>query len=877
MSSLVAAIRAGRLAEVVGLLAEMTDAERRACLPELKELRKELRQEPWGSASRRAYPGLHAAGAACQSGAVAAATWLAGADMRWSQASPAVLLQVLSDRDPAWLGDVVHRLAQRPVSSEVPYELMAGLVRLSGCAVPTTAAYVEGWMEHIDGVWQHGDTVLDRLRRDPHLAELVGAVFETPDIGGRIDWGPEEGSNSWTHALAVLTQEGRLDRKVMVDVCLARLLRGGSPNDHRGFLRLLTRLELSRAEQRERVADWIAFASEAPSTVATHAQSVLGVLALDGELTARQLAEVTEAVLFRPEKKLARAQLVLLGKVLSRRPADAAELLPAVGQAFGHEDSDVQERALKLVERHLGKIDAPRVREELAQASGLLTPGFRARAALLFGTEVTEPEEYEELLPPVPEPVRVAPAPESPAELAEEVGALLASQGETLASVQDTSSFERVLDGLVRHAHRDTGALAEALRPAVTGRWWLGSAPEYLAHHFGNDWYGLDLVLATLLADVPIETLRPRTHQDHCAHASFARPFQARLREVAHRMRTDPLPFLLATPTWSTGSVEPEELVARLAEYRRLGARPGEADFAQALLRVRKDDRSRASVAAKAAAELGTAEGARLARWLTTDGPAAPTVRRRTQDSSVVLELGEVPQYQEEFPVQFRGIGRPVIPFHEHRRCAHWHATDPEHWLGVIPGRRELVAARLLVDLAWSSRWDGRNESIPLPLLAEAEGEAGEAVHLCLAYGLGSRHQEDRLSAVDALLVLAARGQLDPARLGADLVELVGCGAVKPVRLVESLRTAAATGAYATVWAILRHILPGLLGDLMTEAGATPVRGLGDLLAVGAECVERTRADGDVMHLAEAAARKGSSRVVSQARRLHAALTAGAA
>ncbi len=183
MSSLMEAVRAGRTAEAVGLLDGLTDAERRAFLPELKALRKELRKAPWEEPSRRAYPALHAAGAACETGAAAAATWIAASDMRWSQSSPALLLHILGDRDTAWLADVTHRLAGRPASSSVPYELMAGLVRLSGCPVPTTDAYVRGWVEHTGHLWQRGDTLLDRLRKDPHLAELVAAVFETEDIG----------------------------------------------------------------------------------------------------------------------------------------------------------------------------------------------------------------------------------------------------------------------------------------------------------------------------------------------------------------------------------------------------------------------------------------------------------------------------------------------------------------------------------------------------------------------------------------------------------------------------------------------------------------------------------------------------------------------
>lgn len=86
--ALLKAVRAGHTVEAAGLLDGMTDGERRSCLPDLKELRKELRAAPWNAASRVAHPALHAAGAACHTGAAGAATWIAAADMRWSQASP---------------------------------------------------------------------------------------------------------------------------------------------------------------------------------------------------------------------------------------------------------------------------------------------------------------------------------------------------------------------------------------------------------------------------------------------------------------------------------------------------------------------------------------------------------------------------------------------------------------------------------------------------------------------------------------------------------------------------------------------------------------------------------------------------------------------
>jgi hypothetical protein len=874
MSSLIEAVRAGRTAEAVGLLDGMTDAERRAFLPELKELRKELRADRWDAPARRAHPALHLAGAACQTGAAAVASWLAAPDMRWSQAKAAELIDVLGDRDPGWLADVARRLAERPVSADVPYELMAGLVRLAGCPAPTTQAYVEGWVQHIGGAWQRTDSVLVRLRQDPHAPRLVTALFETDDIGGRMEWSGREGLDGWTEAFTQLTAEGALERTVVVDACVARLLRGGSTTDNRVFLRVLKALALTRDEERERTADWLALASDAVSMVAAHAQSVLAALALDGELPARRLAEMSGAVLFRTEKKLVRAQLVLLGKVLARDAATADELLPAAAQAFGHEDSDVQERALKLVERHVKKAGAE-VRDELAAAAEQLVPALRARAVGTLGAVPVAPEPvtYEEVLPPAPEPLRVAPAPESAAELAEEVGALLTSGG-------DVAAFERTLDGLVRHAHEDRHALVEALGPAVSRLWWVGGEPDHVAQYaFGDRLSPLELVLATLLGKVPTATLHSAiqhgTSARACVHSPMARAFDARISEVAFRIDTDPLPFLLSTPTWSTGLLEPEVLVARLDTYRQLGALPSAADFAQALLRVRRADRSAATSAAEAAAALGTAEGARLAQWLTSGGPTLPPDRRRTAHARILVELGELEELQEDFPPAFQELGGPVSVYRDRWHCYHWDDALRQHWLALLPERRELIAARILRDVSTVAVDDTRGAAAILPLLAESDGEAGDAVHLCLAYGLGARHEEDRLAAVDALLVLAARGQLDVELLGADLGQLVRRGAVKPLRLADSARTAAATGANATIWGMLRHTLPVLLADLATggpDGQAGQSRGLGDLLGVAAECAERSGARGELPHLARTADRRGSSRLVTQARRLRGAL-----
>lgn len=883
--TLMTAVRKGKVSAVIELVTDMTTEERRAAVPELKALRTELRKEPWSDRARQIRPALHAAGAACHSGASAAAAWIAGSEMTWAPAAPPVLLNLLAYRDRQWQADVATRLADRPESARVPFALMSGLVRLSGCEVPTTDSYVRGWLNSATTTWQlSGPLLAERLGRDAHLVPLVNALFELDDIGWRLEWNyGQDGAQGWIPALAQLTEQGFLDRKTMIDGCVARLLRGGSTVDQRAFLALFKALSPTREEERERTGDWMALATDAAVAIASHAQSVLAALALDGGLTARQLAETSRGVLFRPEKKLVRAQLVLLGKVLRATPSAASALLPAVAEGFGHPDTDLQERAVKLVERWAGRADQE-ARDEILASAELLSGVLRPRAAAALGVvpaalERGTPEVYGEILPPVPLARRVDPAPETVEELAEEVGALLA------ARTQDVAVFERVLDGLVRHTYRDHEALVEALRPVVAGCWWYptedgprGSADT----NFRARPYGVEVVLASLFDGVKPSTLHLALRKDgsprsDCAHAKLERPWRARLYETAYRLRTEPLPFLLSTPTWASGLLEAGELVARLGEYRRLGAPVAEADFAQALRRVRHDATADPAVsggAAAAASALGTPEGDRLAALLTGPAPAAPAAEVVETQSRLLVRTGGVPELQsKELPAFFRPLGLQVDPTEREQQCYyHWGFPAYPHWLAILPGERETVAARLLSVLSGGAVDDIPLEVGYLPLLAESPGPVGDALLLSVAYGAGARRAEERVAAVDALLVLAASGQLDTARLGELLGRLMAMGAVKPVRVVECVRTAASTGACGTVWGLLRAALPALLAG-PAVAGTAAARGVGDLLAVAAECVERAGGRGELPHLAELAARRGGSRLLTQARRLHTLLT----
>ncbi|SCF05520.1 hypothetical protein GA0074695_3151 [Micromonospora viridifaciens] len=311
--------------------------------------------------------------------------------------------------------------------------------------------------------------------------------------------------------------------------------------------------------------------------------------------------------------------------------------------------------------------------------------------------------------------------------------------------------------------------------------------------------------------------------------------------------------------------------MALLERLTALGDRaPWPWDLTQALLRLPADTDD--AVADKAAA-LGTPAGDRLAGWLHDGGlpqavACATTVTRRPRrarydwefeqlvERRLLVELRPPAGYDD--PLGLLTVDPPPIAATYDGWVALWPST--------LPGHRSVVAASVLPGVAASADMDQQGGTAVLPLLAEGTGPGGVALDLAVAYGLGARHGADRIATLDALLMLAGAGQLDPTGTGRRLGELVTAGAVKPTRVREPLRDAALAGAPLTVWRLLAAALPALL------AAPGPLRGLPDLLTLASETATATGVRIEVPGLADVAARGGSSRLVTEARRLRRAL-----
>jgi len=847
----------GDITTAVDTISGLDEEQRRQLGTELTAYVRRHRDEWW---FRWQATALAVAAVGCLPTAAQAAEVLGRRNISLLSTPAAPVIEVARRRGVTWLTDLAYRLAGR-IDRESPGDnwwFIADLLTAEQAAPPTDDLFVLGWAVTASRPRDHewGEALVDRMRRHPFLDVLAPRMFDVDGVGVQWAWTDQQsdGRSGMPLALAQLAAEGRLDRTMLLDGALGRMLRGERPAALRVFIGLHDALVPTGDEVRDRLPTYLRLLADGPSTAAALAQRTLRKLP-DIDLGA--LLDTAPAVLGRPEKALVRAQLSWLDQLARRNRAQAARIAAVLAVAADHPAVDVADRAAALAAKHGHRVAAP-----------------------------AEVRHVGDALPPVPPPAAAPPPITDPDELAEEIAALFGG------SLTDALGLERILDGLIRSATADRAATVAALTPVLdrAGVLAWSSRPE---ERFG----GLGGVLRILAgSDDPApprswQVLLSTWGQQQASGQRPTDPQQAVLRRL-RRTRVAEIGRavagagtaelagagtaelagpgavgLVAAPSLATGAVAPEELFDRLV---RLGERqPWPADLTQALLRLPAvvDE----PLAAKAAA-LGTPAGQALADWLRCGGLPRPhyrvvtAVRRRRQ--------GSYDYWHDRLPTRRRVVEASVphgmadqygllnVPA---RPVDIASSADERHWPAQLPGYRGLVAAYVLPLVAGSADLDEPGGGELLPMLAECTGETTPALDLAVAYGLAARHEADRVAAVDALLMLAAAGGLDAVAVGGHLGALTADKMITLSRVVQPLRDAAAAGAPLTTWRILAAALPPLL-----TVQPAP-RGLPDLLALAAQTVAVTGVRIDLPGLADVAARGGSSRLVTEARRLVAA------
>ncbi|GAB4053906.1 DUF7824 domain-containing protein [Catellatospora paridis] len=811
------AVDAADVAAVVDWLRRAEEKQRRSAFAELAAAARQT--EDWQVSQRRA-PARIVALVGCASTAKKAVAALHRGQLRWGlrAAHPGPVLEVLRLRQVPWLGEFAQLMADRlPVDggwgAAGHWQLVDVLVRESGCVVPTGEAFVACWIDAM----RYASDADAALQDSPYAAALVPMLFTHDRLGSRLDYEYQRDARGFVPALIRRGGGDAAVRRVLVEGCRARLLRGGKPGELRAYTRLHEALAVSAQEAAAGVGDYLRLVEAGSSTVAGMALKALRGVDEAGLLTWDTLREVAELALARPEKTLVKAQTTWLRQVARRQPEHAAEI---------------------------GVMLTGPVHEPYAPVPSAL---------------------------PMPVSAPLGPPLGSPAELGEELAALLAGD-------RSVPTVERVLAAIAYWRVRDQDALARTVRPLVDAdRAWWGTLAEQLravlraVATVDNRPDRLRELASRFRGERPTPTqlLRKMRGNSSGLHLVLA----ARLAEMSTQLVRQPVPLLTATPTHTNGRLEPAELLRRLERAERDGWQPWALDFEQALLRLPRETDPQV---ARAALRLRSPAGAAFARWISGPAPDPVSLRREQQADtrSWSYSWQHQPDVRRVVALKPPGHAGPLaqevmtIARNDRPTPSPGRIEEPQLWTAALPSHREVVAASALPVLAANADLDFESGGLLLAHLAECAGPVGPAVNLALAYGLAARSTADRIAAVDGLLGLAATGDLDAGAVGRELGELAAAGALKVNRVVSALDEAAQAGAVAAVWQLaVAALVPLVALDKARPATA-------DLMALAVRC---GRACGTAQLPPEVAAlaeRGGSSRLVAHARELRALVAA---
>ncbi|MEU0567389.1 DUF6493 family protein [Nonomuraea sp. NPDC005983] len=862
-------IEVGDSVAMARLLASLNDLGRRAVAVQLPGYLSERLGQGWDARweVERQAARFRMAGAACLGGAAQVASWLNRRELRdvdGPRTDAERILSLIRNRPEEWRKDLAARLVERlrpgvarwqRDQGPPGWDLAAGLAVETGVDPSGSDAFVAGWVWRMAGM--RGSTAV--LRDDPLLDSMVPRIFEADGVAEALAWDQMWNSErTLVDALAELAAEGRLKRDDLLRGCAGRFLVGGEPEEIAPFVALWRALHVEVTEVP--ALDFVRLLPSSSSAFVQLAVEELRRVDDAGGLSDELFAEAVQALAFRPEKKHVTSALQWIAKAV---PARTDGALTALALVFAQDTPALRDRAVrlavKLASRPAAKSQAVDRAgwEAVREAAAGLPDELRERVAAMFGEVEAAVEDV---------PVLSAPVVNALAELLPPIASLeeLAHEVESLRWPDEPEQFERILAALVEMAHRDRGSLAEALRPWFERMWqpMVETEVESYVHDY-YEYYTHPLLARCVLAVIMPSSSRKLTAALDQPKVSYA-PSGAtelfvlrRIREIVTLLESGAtLPVLLATPTAPTGHLDPETLVARMERLE--GAEPLPADFAQALLRLpRRID----PVIAERAGKLRSEAGRNLAAWLRAGGLPDPVATDRGITPPRIGTVGgdAAPRQETTAPELPEDIRRLWTVGHMPA-----YARDTMWWPSLMPSHREAVAAWLMHPLRESM--SSRNGHIEVVArLVHGDGPVGAVTAAAITIGMGHRAPAQRAAAADALITLASRDEVPAADFGSAIGRLVSEDLVKLNRLASALEEATPAGAHAAVWAILAEALPSLL----PAPGAVPRAGLGQLLAIAVKAAVLTGARGDIPGLADLAARKGTSRVAEEARRLH--------
>ena len=764
-----------------------------------------------------------------------------------------LLVDLLSRRGQAWCQDFVAAASTARISrndllhaSGTLFTVLRRVIARVDLSCPTGDSFLFGWMTEA-----RCDPVTDRLRTDPLMPDALLATLRSEHLGGfQTRWG---GPADLADAVATLSEEGQLDRTVVIETCLQTLTRPTKPSAQRMIAKILQALDFSAKD----LPDGLPLVQSLLATCHGSVCALLQPIAFELVEGEDDLLELTNTVAGRTERK------------------QRTELVKALGTA------------------------------NLSERVGV--SGIAAAAELLRANE-TDAELLTALAKVSPPPAELAP---------EAVDSTRAPQGlwdvpipvaADVPEVQWPKEFTNELLLQLRHRIDDYHWSDHALR--TTGSYSPSAVPfdlGFLARwaHFASSakvrevvrWMDLketnrvggplthplrDWAEGSLTVDSFWEAVRrsrdylPRPweysdgHDDPFALYDWGTTFIDLLARES-LLRADWAPTMLSTPTHQDGTLTFERLAARV---RILADRPdgsfGPLDLFQALLRLRTVP------AEDVEARLAELDGVRLPvdpDFSTTDEPCG--VPDAVQAIETWLRAGGLPPLRLQATSAMHGgqgwtasvdlsIALELFPsapqgLFTSPRYTHW---GQAHALAVLPQWPDAYLVQRTIGLADFS------EGLVLKALLGVGGRLGVAANTLAISALTNDEKDVQLSAVESVVTLMGQGRFDPESFASAGGGSLWRGQLKLARLAYAVEQVFLAGGMRLIWQpVLTIAASGCVQDRKPA-------GLADLLRMLAAYAAEVPAEAVCVPeaITGLAAQRGSSKCQLEARALVAAL-----
>lgn len=812
-----------------------------------------------------------------------------------SAAVRAALAQAVIDRGAAWCAQWLALVSDEKKPRPMHDDVILAVVQAHELELPATSVVAAIWAQRLstllptryawnpqgpyartvpalalrrDGErWQvRGEDLLVHEPIDALLAGQVGEragamllqVFDHRDAVNLLQGRYADGEVSELVAASVsqMLAKGAVASDALARAAIAALSRGDSPRAQRLQARLLAVAAPDAALVQAHARVLVSLMASGVGVAATTAQQLLRDADAAPPLPDDVFVEACQVVFARKEKGLRLAQVQWARR---RGALDAHAAAAALGlcEALLVDDHALQRDVAQAIEATWPRV-APTARAAiLAQVEGsrgiLDDALFRALWAACGGGQIASVPQAiaasAHVAPPRPGMdkrafERAADFSRLPAEVVHALG--------TASTERDAYQFERAIcaamDALAAGSRAWATQIGERLRTdppfwmQVMKKDYQGRAPAQLA------WMRVEELLAA------IERGRPQA--------------------------------FLSTPDFAHGAIAPASLVVRLEALKREGGQPLPIDFLVALLRTEACD----SGAVARMRAVGTREGTIAADFLHAGGAGQLRTSVRTLEA-----LSTYPRRMTGSLAEWSGVGRSevcvalapatVLPAIEGIPTDWALGFEPEtapvisefemvaDWITpMLPDNAEALAALHL----WGFRRAGLESGTDggkaiarrLPLLLDAHGPAGPALHLAVLFCLSANDAPVRVVGSDGLVTLLQQRRYDDALARDLLAACIARGSVKPGRLASSLAQVREAGEGEAIWPLVRA---GVVASLARES---PPAGVADLVDLAVRLATDLGSREPVPEVvAAAAAIKGKpNKLQTQLLRLQAAL-----